>query len=76
MGEIDIERVVRDAIIGYENTFCKVCGNTNDGAWLDDLADRRIFANDWLVKHGYAPEPVCEPMKPLVEKRLRERTGV
>ena len=64
---IDIERVVRDAICGYENTYCEVYKNTNDKKWLNNLVRRRMFAGKWLENNGYKSEPMCEPMKKAVE---------
>ena len=66
---IDIERVVRDAIIGYENTYIEVYKNTDDKEWLDDLIDRRLFADKWLQDNGYAQEPMSDPVKKAVEQR-------
>lgn len=60
---IDIERVVRDAIIGYENTYCEVYDKTDDKRWLEDLIARIKFANRWLEENGYKPEPMCEIVK-------------
>ena len=64
--KINIERVVRDAIGHYQNTYCVVFNNTPCQEWIDDLIRRTMFANSWLKEKGYKPEPLCEPMKKAI----------
>lgn len=47
-----IERLVRDAIIDYQEMFAHA---PNDDAERD-LIDRAERGNAWLVAHGYEPE--------------------
>ncbi len=49
-----IERLVRDAIIDYQEMYPHA---PNDEA-EHDLIDRAQRGNDWLVAHGYEPEPL------------------
>ena len=49
---ITIERVVRDAIIGYS---LDVLVAPSEEAKCD-IVNRARFANRWLVSHGYEPE--------------------
>ena len=47
-----IERVVRDAIIDYQEMYAHA---PNDMAEID-LLERARRGNDWLTAHGYEPE--------------------
>ena len=47
-----IERVVRDAIIDYQEMFAHA---PNDDAERE-LKERAAVANEWLVSHGFPPE--------------------
>ena len=47
-----IERVVRDAICSYEESFP---GAPNDDCELE-LKERAEIANKWLIDHGFEPE--------------------
>ena len=49
-----IERIVRDAIIDYQEMYVHA---PNDDAERE-LVERAKLGNDWLVAHGYEPEPV------------------
>ncbi|MBQ3340923.1 MAG: hypothetical protein IJG84_03435 [Kiritimatiellae bacterium] len=49
-----IERAVRDAIIDYQEMYVHA---PNDDAECE-LVERAKRGNDWLVAHGYEPEPV------------------
>ncbi len=51
---VSIERIVRDAIIGYEEMF-QTAPNDNAEA---ELKQRAATANVWLVSHGFKPEEV------------------
>lgn len=48
-----IERVIRDAVIDYNESFASA---PNDDCERE-LRERAKAANDWLVAHGYKPEP-------------------
>ena len=54
-GTITIERVVRDAIIGYQFDF----QIAPDEETERDLKSRAECGNKWLIANGYAPEEVC-----------------
>ena len=47
-----IERIVRDAIIDYQEMFAHA---PNDDAERE-LKERAAVANEWLVSHGFTPE--------------------
>ena len=49
-----IERIVRDAIIDYQDFYPHA---PNDEAERD-LIDRAKRGNSWLVAHGYEPEKI------------------
>ena len=49
-----IERIVRDAIINYQNMYPSA---PNDDAEAE-LKQRAETANAWLVSHGFKPEEV------------------
>lgn len=49
-----IERIVRDAIIDYQDMYAYAPNNEAE----EELIERAARANNWLVRHGYAPEPV------------------
>ena len=51
-GAVKIERVVRDAIIGYEEMYPRA---PNDQAERE-LKERANTANAWLVSHGLDPQ--------------------
>lgn len=48
-----IERCVRDAVISYNESFAD-CPNDD---CEEELRQRAKSANEWLVAHGYEPEP-------------------
>lgn len=47
-----IERIVRDAIIGYVDMFPSAPNNEAEA----ELKERAEAANSWLVSHGFKPE--------------------
>lgn len=49
-----IERIVRDAIIGYVDMFPSVPNEEAEA----ELKQRAETANAWLVSHGFKPEEV------------------
>jgi hypothetical protein len=50
-----IERLVRDAIIGYQEMYANA---PNDDVERE-LIERAKLGNAWLVANGYNPEPTC-----------------
>lgn len=49
-----IERIVRDAIIGYQDMFPRAPNDDTER----ELMERTTTANNWLVAHGFEPEKV------------------
>lgn len=47
-----IERIVRDAIIGYQDLYA----NAQNDDTERELKERAAVANEWLVSHGFPPE--------------------
>lgn len=50
-----IERIVRDAIISYQEMYANA---PNDDVEYE-LIERAKLGNAWLVANGYQPEPTC-----------------
>lgn len=50
----EMERIVRDAIVGYLDMYPRV---PNDEAG-QELKERAEKANGWLRSHGFEPEPL------------------
>lgn len=53
--ENGIERIVRDAIISYQEMYANA---PNDDV-EHELIERAKLGNAWLVANGYQPEPTC-----------------
>lgn len=49
-----IERIVRDAIINYQEMFAHAPNDDTER----ELKERAIVANEWLVSHGFPPEKI------------------
>lgn len=47
-----IERIVRDAIIGYQDLYANAPNDDTER----ELKERATVANEWLVSHGFEPE--------------------
>ena len=47
-----IERIVSDAIIGYQEMFAHAPNDDTER----ELKERAAVANEWLVSHGFPPE--------------------
>lgn len=54
MSKVTIERVVRDAIVGYQELY-RTAPNDEASA---ECVERATVANAWLESKGYAPEPL------------------